>query len=258
MRETLSSLACRFVRWLVWLFYPKMTVIGAENLPGEPAVIVGNHAQIHGPIACELYFPGDHDTWCAGQMMHLKEVPDYAYTDFWSRKPTYIRWFYRLLSYLIAPLSVFVFRSARTIPVYRDIRLISTFKKTIASLQAGNNIIIFPECYDPHNHIVHAFQENFVNTAKEYYKRTGDCLQFLPLYVAPALKQLHIGKPISYCPENSPEAERKRICGYLMDQITQIALSLPRHRVVPYPNVPKKAYPFNIPSEVNSHENTSR
>ena len=42
-----------------------------------------------------------------------------------------------------------------------------------------------------------------------------------------------------------------RICRELMDAITQRACSLPEHRVVPYPNVPKKDYPSNIPQEVN-------
>ena len=40
----------------------------------------------------------------------------------------------------------------------------------------------------------------------------------------------------------------------LMDDITRMAVSLPEHTVVPYPNIPKKDYPKNIPLEVFSHE----
>ena len=39
--------------------------------------------------------------------------------------------------------------------------------------------------------------------------------------------------------------ERNRICTYLMDEITAIAEALPEHTVVPYRNVPRKAYPTN-------------
>ena len=78
---------------LVRLFYPKIEVVGAENLPDSPCLVVGNHTQMNGPIACELYFPGNRYTWCAGQMMHLKEVPAYAYQDFWSHKPKATRCF---------------------------------------------------------------------------------------------------------------------------------------------------------------------
>jgi hypothetical protein len=111
-------------------------VEGAEHLPEDGCILVGNHCHMHGPITSELYVPGRHTTWCAAQMMELKEVPPYAYQDFWSGKPKAFRWFYRLLSYLIAPLSVLIFNHAYTIPVYHDQRLITTMKQTVAELEA--------------------------------------------------------------------------------------------------------------------------
>ena len=246
------SLGCfRVIRWLVKVFYPQITVEGTENLPRESAIIVGNHTQMNGPICAELYFPGKRKTWCAYQMMKCKEVPAYAFQDFWSGKPRWTHWFYKALSYIIAPLSACVFTNAHTIPVYHDARLITTFKQTISALQAEENVIIFPECYSPHNHIVYEFQDKFVDVAKLYYKRTGKILNFVPLYIAPKLKKIYIGKAIPFCPDNSMEQERSRICNYLMDEITSIACSLPRHTVVPYPNIPKKDYPCNIPEEVH-------
>ena len=246
------SLGCfRVIRWLVKVFYPKITVEGTENLPRESAIIVGNHTQMNGPICAELYFPGKRKTWCAYQMMKCKEVPAYAFQDFWSGKPRWTHWFYKALSFIIAPLSACVFTNAHTIPVYHDARLITTFKQTISALQAEENVIIFPECYSPHNHIVYEFQDKFVDVAKLYYKRTGKILNFVPLYIAPKLKKIYIGKAIPFCPDNSMEQERSRICNYLMDEITSIACSLPRHTVVPYPNIPKKDYPCNIPEEVH-------
>jgi len=233
----------KFIKWLVWVFYPKMEVAGQENLPQEPAIIVSNHAQMNGPIACELYFPGRRYTWCAGQMMHLKDVPEYAFQDFWADKPKYIRWFYRLLSYIIAPLSVCVFNNADTIGVYHDTRIISTFKTTVKRLSEGANVVIFPEHDAPHNQIVCQFQDRFVDVAKLYYKRTGKELPFVPMYIAPDLKGMYLGKPIRYRADNAVEEERRRICEYLMGEITDIARSLPEHTVVPYHNIPRKQYP---------------
>ena len=245
MGEKKTSILYRMIKWAVKTFYPQMEVVGQEHLPGEPVIFVGNHAQMNGPIACELYAPGSHYIWCAGEMMHLKEVPAYAYRDFWSGKPRYIRWFYRLLSYIIAPLSVCVFRNANTIGVYHDARILSTFKQTVKRLQEGNNVVIFPEHDAPHNHILCRFREEFVDIAKLYYRRTGNRLCFVPLYIAPGLKQMHLGKPVRYDPQNSPQQERERICGYLMHEITQIACSLPEHKVVPYNNIPKREYGSN-------------
>lgn len=247
----------KFVKWLVWLFYPKMEVVGVENLPDEPVLVVGNHTQMNGPIACELYFPGNRYTWCAGEMMHLKDVPSYTYKDFWSGKPKYIRWFYKLLSYIIAPLSVCIFNNAQTIGVYHDARIITTFKQTVQRLQEGASVVIFPEKDAPYNHILNQFQDKFIDVAKLYYKRTKQEVCFVPLYIAPALKKMYIGKPIRFCPENPIEEERTRICNYLMEEITSIAVSLPEHKVVPYNNVPKKCYPSNIPEE-GAYEAASR
>ena len=239
----------RVIKGCIRVCYPKTEVVGAENLPDEPVLVVGNHAQMHGPIVCELYFPTERYTWCAGEMMHLKEVPAYAYRDFWSRKPKYIRWFYKLLSYVIAPLSVCVFNNARTIGVYHDTRILSTFKNTVKKLQEGKSVVIFPEHDVKHNHIVYDFQDKFIDIAKLYYKKTGKELSFIPMYIAPKLKKICLGKPIKFCSAEPMDAERSRICTYLMDEITAIAEALPEHTVVPYRNIPKKDYPSNISKE---------
>lgn len=247
--EKKTSLLYRIIKWLVRLFYIKYEVEGMENLPDEPCIVVGNHTQMHGPLASELYFPGHSYTWCAGQMMELKEVPEYAFTDFWSQKPKYTHWLYKLLSYLIAPLAVCIFNNANTIGVYRDGRIISTFKETVKRLNEGASVVIFPEHDVKYNNIVYEFQEGFVDIARLYYKRTGKELAFVPLYIAPKLHKMYLGKPIRFCATAPKAEEHSRVCRYLMDEITQIARSLPEHTVVPYRNIPKKYYPSNLSKE---------
>ncbi len=234
------------VKGLIRLFYPKITAEGVENIPNEPALIVGNHCKMNGPIICEIYFPQENNyTWCAGAMMHLKDVPSYAYKDFWSAKPKLLRPFYKLLSYIIAPLSVCIFNNARTIGVYRDARLLSTFKGTVNRLSQGKHVVVFPEKNVKYNNIVYNFQNKFVDVAKLYYKKTGKAVPFVPLYIAPSLKKIYFGKPIYYNPDIPMEQQRETICDYLLKEITNIAMSLPEHVVVPYPNIPKKQYPTN-------------
>lgn len=245
MGEKKTSRTYRLIRWIVKTVYPKIEVVGEENLPDQPVILVGNHAQMNGPIACELYAPGTHSIWCAGQMMHLKEVPAYAYEDFWSKKPKAVRWFYKLLSYLIAPLSVCVFNNANTVGVYHDARIMTTFKQTVQKLQEGHHVVIFPEHDVPHNYIICQFQDRFIDIAKLFYKRTGKALQFVPMYLAPKLRKLCLGAPICFDPEAPIAQERERICKYLMDEVTRIACNLPEHTVIPYKNMPKKNYPRN-------------
>lgn len=239
----------RLIRALVQLFYPKTAVKYLHEIPCEPVIYVANHAQMHGPIACELYLPGQHCTWCAGEMMQLKEVPDYAFQDFWSRKPRYSRWFFRLLSYIITPLSVVVFNNANTIGVYHDSRILSTFRQTVQQLQQGYSIVIFPEYDTRNNAIVNAFQDRFVDVAKLYYKRTGREVLFVPLYIAPKLGTMYVGEGVRFDAAQPLEQQRRCIAQTMSQRITTIARDLPAHRVVPYSNIPKRKYPTNLDKE---------
>ncbi len=235
----------RVIRKVVSLVMPVYKVEGMDNLPEGPAVVVGNHSQAFGPLAAELYFPGLHYTWCISEMMEKEKVADYAYGDFWSGKPALIRPFFRLFSYIIPPLAELVFTNAYTIPVYRDKRVMKTFKISCDKLENNAKVVIFPEDYTEHNNIVHEFQRGFVHVAKYYYRTTGKTVPFVPMYVCPELRKLVIGKPILYSPELPSGQEADRICTYLQDAISEIAYDMPRHRVVPYPNVSKKNYPYN-------------
>ena len=40
----------KVIYFLVKLFSPKYKLVGAEKMPQEPCVIVGNHSQMYGPI----------------------------------------------------------------------------------------------------------------------------------------------------------------------------------------------------------------
>lgn len=254
--KTLGKYVYLFIKWLVWIFYPKTEVVGAENLPEDACIAVGNHSQMNGPIIGQLYYPRRRKIWCAWQMQHMKEVPAYAYQDFWSNKPNWIKPFFKLLSYIIAPLCAAIFNNADVIPVYRDIRITNTFKATVHMLKEGCDILIFPEHRKPHNQILCDFQENFIDVARLYYKQTGIDPAFVPVYVAPKLKKIYFGKPTRFRHESPIAEERTRIKAYLMDEITRIAESLPEHTVVPYVNIPRKNYKTNYSKEAIIHDET--
>ncbi len=245
MKENKSPILYRALRGIVHCCYKEPQFQGLENIPQEPVIFVGNHAQMHGPIVSELYIPGEHETWCAGEMMHLKEVPAYAYEDFWSEKPRHSRWIFKLASYAIAPLASYIFNHANTIAVYHDARVVSTLKRTVQTLCEGASVVIFPEFRQYYNRILYQFQTRFIDVAKLYYKRCGKELAFVPMYLAPYLKTLCFGKPVYFSSSIPIEVERERIGRELMDQITRLAQDLPLHHVVPYRNMAKKDYPLS-------------
>lgn len=245
MEKKKTTISFKIIRGLVRFFYGNMEVIGLEHLPQNEAILVGNHAQMNGPISGELFLPDNCYTWCAGQMMEAKEVPGYAFEDFWSQKPKWTHFYYKIASYVITPLAVCVFNNARTIPVYRDMRVMGTFKTTIKMLKDGANILIFPEKDEKNNNILYQFQDNFIDIARLYYKKTGVELTFIPVYIAPKLRKIYIGEGILFDSDNKIEEEKQRIASYLSEEITKIARQLPLHTVVPYRNIGRRHYLTN-------------
>ena len=237
------SFAYRIVKRIVRFVYRKYGVRGAENLPGEPCVIVANHCQLHGPLAYEFYTPVKRATWCAAEMMEWKEIPSYAYGDFWPLKKKWQRPFYKLASYLIAPLAMLLFNNAETIPVYRDRRIVKTLKLSSERMEAGDCVVIFPEYAKEDNGILCDLRDGFVDVARTYYKRTGKAVCFVPSYLSPKLKLMTFGEPVRWDPEADTAAERARIKSEMRERITALAKALPPHTVVPYINVPKREYP---------------
>ena len=235
------------IRGAVKFFSPKYTVDGTENLPEDGYVIIGNHSQMYGPIASELYAPGKHKTWCVADMMDKEKVADYTFGDFWSQKPEAVRWIFKLISKMIPSLSVLIFTNAETIPVYRDLRLVSTMRQTVDCLKDGWNVVIFPESETPYNNIICRFHERFTDLGRYYFKATGKNLKFVPLYLAPRNKTMSFGKPAEFNPEAPIEEERKRICDHLMKEITDMAVSKPEHTVIPFKETRRRNYPKSLP-----------
>lgn len=241
-----KPLLFKFIRFWISVFYRKRKFEGVENIPNEPCIIIGNHAQMHGPIATELFFPTKKYIWCIGQMMNLKETPAYAYNDFWSKKPKATRWFYKTVAYLLSPLLYYLMSRSDTLAVYHDSRVMVTFKNTVTKLKEGNNIVLFPECPTTYNDIVNEFQDKFVDVARLYSKTTKKSIKFVPMYNAAKLKKVVFGKPIEFDLEKPIDEHRIEISNYLKEEITRIAKQLPKHKVVPYANVGRKNYKYNI------------
>lgn len=245
---------CRLIRKAVDIVYPDIALVGTENIPQEPCVLVGNHSQAHGPIITEERLPFDHYTWCSAEMMHREEVAEYAFADFWSQKPKSVRWIFWLISRILPIPASYIMSNARTIPVYRDSRCLTTFKRSVEKLQEGFHLVIFPERHQPYNNILYDFQDRFIDVARLYYKKTGKCLAFVPMYLAPKLKKVFFCPPVVFDPTVPMDQERQRIRAYLMDSITKTAIAQPRHTVIPYANIPKRDYPQNTPCEVTDLE----
>lgn len=236
VKERRKPFLFKSIEFFAKLFYRRYQIIYEEEETSHGNIFVANHSQIHGPLATYLYYPNKKKIWVIGQMTKLKEVPAYAFEDFWRDKPKITHWFYRLLSFIIAPLSVFIMKHANTIPVYKDMRISKTFRDSMETLNNEEDIFLYPEYRQEYNHIINDFQVNFIDLARVYYKKYNHELKFYPVYISKSLRKIMIGRPTTFNPNENINEERIRISEYLKENITRLALSLPSHKVIPYTN----------------------
>lgn len=130
---------------------------------------------------------------------------------------------------MITPLLLWVFDSLEAIPVYRNDprKLIGTFRETIDAMQAGDNILLFPE-----NDTGHAVGERgyasegvgrlftgFAMIAPLYYAKTKKKAIFIPVYASRKTRTVRIGQGIEYQPDNGANDEKLRIVDGLLAQM---------------------------------------
>ena len=70
-------------------------------------------------------------------------------------------------------------------------------------------------------------------------------MTFVPCYLAVKLNKVVYGKGIKFDANDDINNQRKIIKEYLMNEITNMALELPRHKVVVYDNIGKKKQPYS-------------
>lgn len=219
-----------------------------EVVPGS--CIIGNHCQLWGPVTYQLYYPRDKRIWCTGHVLQKEGSREYALKEFWGDKPKWTQPFWRFIARAFVPhLVVPLLQSADTLGVFHDIRLRNTFNDACACLEHGVDNIIFPESHNEGNGIVMQFHPNFVDIARLYKRRTGKDLLFYPAYLAPTLQKVLVGHPVKYDASRPPEEERVRVQDEITKEITRLALSLPRHQVCPYLNLPKKEWHYSKEKE---------
>ena len=188
-------------------------VVGREHVADLPGIFVFNHAEIYGPIAAIVFLPYDIRPWILSRMIDRDEITAHIYDGTFSR----IRWLpavlLRALAKAVSPIVVWALSSFDPIPVYRGSTrdVVKTFSLSIACLNAGDSILLFPENpEETYQEQVSAFYKGFANLGRLYYKRTGNKLTFYPVYASKRQRELRIGEGVRYDPDGGKK-EKDRI-----------------------------------------------
>lgn len=125
---------------------------------------------------------------------------------------------------MLGPISVWAMGCLESIPVFRNKprNLINTFRMSVEAMQAGDNLLIFPEnpnaAGEGHGYERQGLGElfsGFAMLAPIYYNKTGKCCRFIPVFAHQKMRTMTFAPIITYDPDREPNAERDRIVGEL-------------------------------------------
>ena len=212
------------------LYYHR--VIGRENLNGYEdgtMVLICNHGEIYGPVVANLYVPITFRPWVISNMMEKEAIVEHIYQGTMVRQRWLPERWKRPLINLISPLLVWVFNSLEAIPVYRGQpkELMRTFRETLNAMQAGDNILVFPENAENHapgeggyaREGVGQPYTGFAMIAPMYYAKAHKRAVFVAIYASRKHRTLTIGQGVVYDPDNNATAEKLRIVDALLDSM---------------------------------------
>ncbi len=194
----------------------------------NPILFLGNHLEVLGPILATLWFPVPVRFWAINQMMDdQKKVTEYVYVNTFSKVtwlPVFLR---KLVARFIGWLSVRVLSQMECIPVYRDspMKLRETVRKSVAALESGDNLMIFPEDSDQKYELegIGKLSPGFVMLASAYWRKTGRRLRMMPVYASKEKKTIFFGTIFEFNPDVAFAEEQNRIIRETEQQIFAMA-----------------------------------
>ncbi len=206
---------------------------GKENVPNDPErsmIFVCNHGEIYGPIVTNLYVPFSFRPWVISEMMDVNAIATRCAEGTFTLWNLPAKW--RMpIARAVAPFMAWIMRSVDAIPVYyqEPAKLRQTFRESISAMEAGDNILLFPENSDdtPDHHYkvsgVSHFFTGFTMLGPMYYRKTGKRAIFVPIYADKKKRILTFGQATEYDPDNEPDAERDRLCEHLRGEMLKFA-----------------------------------
>lgn len=226
------------IKWVILILRPLFysRVINKEKVKLDAdisCVFTCNHGEIWGPVVTNLFVPFSFRPWVIDEIAEPEAQNVYLYENTVKRQkwlPERLKW---PATRLVSAFLKWVMRSLDSIPVYRDDprALVRTFRLTAEAMEAGDNILIFPE--NPNHESlrqagyvkegVGAFFTGFVMVAQLYHQRTGKRAQFIPIYADRKQHTITFGDATRYDPDAPPNEEKERVALHLRREMLRMA-----------------------------------
>ncbi len=211
-------------------------VIGKENIPTEASFFCPNHARATGPIAMDYAHKRPNRVWSQSRMLEIKEFPKQIVNNVIPNKKGIVYGLlYGLASVLAIPFTRLML-SYDPIPVYKDTRILNTFKKSARTIGEGKDIVMYPEWKTRAEgyKYVNQVMGGIAVAVKECVRTCKRPISIVPVYVCESLRKVIYCKPITIENTANYKEQTQVIIKYIMDAIEEAGNSLPEHRITPY------------------------
>ena len=233
MKRKRKSLYYKIVSAILHLVVPRAKTVFEVDPGDEPVVFVSNHASINGPLMMTFYFSRRCRIWAIAEALDKTHTRSYAFHDVLvgEGKKSFGFWKFvaGVIKVALPPILIY-----NTITVYRDKRILETFRNSMDALKNGEDIVIFGESTERYSEYVNEIQPGFAGLGRMYFRQTGKRLRFYPVYLNKENRLISVGSPIEYDPDMDPEEFKKTVCAFIRDGIDHLGRTMKPHKPIPF------------------------
>ncbi len=213
----------RFCRGLWRLTHRRLPVHGLEHIVCEPAVFIGRHQDLYGPVEIMAWVPLRLRVWALSCFTDRQECYQHFSSYTFHVRKGYPLPVARLIAAVISPFVTMLLHSMGAIPVHRGKReIMDTFRRSVQALSEGESLLVMPERdYTNEDADAGEMYTGFVQLARLYHRTTGKGLHFYPIYPSRLDGALFVEQPVVFNPDNDYRAERERILAELQSRLSR-------------------------------------
>ena len=176
---------------------PEFIYLGEQF--GSGGIILSNHEGTDAPMSLEIYCDKPIRMWGAGEMNSgLIKMYKYQTRVYYHEKKHWNLHLARLFCLIASPLTNLFYKGLNLISTWKDGRFLTTLRESVAALQKGENIVIFPEVSDKgYLAELEGFHAGFVALCEVCKKKGMDVPVYVTYFRKSDLKYI-VDKPVLY------------------------------------------------------------
>ena len=190
---------------------------------GNGGIILSNHEGTEAPLSLELYCDKPIRMWGAGEMNSgLIALYKYQTRVYYHEKKHWNLHLARLFCLIASPLTNLFYKGLNLISTWHDARFFRTLKESLAAMEQGENIVIFPEdSTKGYLAELEGFHAGFVMLAEVCYKRGIDVPIHVTYFRKKDLKYI-VAEPVKYSELIADGSNREQVAKKLLDRCNEL------------------------------------